>query len=386
MKNNKECAYCESKLTESSNSKEHIIPNSIGGQKKVRGFICKECNNELGQTCDTVLAEQLNYFSLAVGIKRDRGFKPNKNMNIQTEDGTELRLQSSGVMTRKEPFFEKDESGNFRMFARTEKEARDMLKGVKRKHPEFNLEKELNEIKITAFKVDSKVLHRLELGGKEAGRSIVKTAIAQCLVADIESYRCEIGIQILKNPTYDKGFFLFYTHDLVIDRPKNILFHLVAVRGDLENSTLIAYVEYFGAMRMMVKLSNEYKGNSFTSVYAINPQTGEELDLSVNWDIPLDELEASFNSNKLSHTELSHQNFNNAYQNAVSIASNVRIMRERQYAYRDALSTALSQLGLEKGSIPDPKDKHKFNSIMTEILGSHPNYLNNIPPMPTPKK
>ncbi|NRB63190.1 MAG: HNH endonuclease [Saprospiraceae bacterium] len=384
MINQKECAYCESEITKSNDSKEHIIPNSIGGRKTVCGFICQTCNNSLGRSWDAALAKQLEWFSLTIGIKRDRAINSKKNMIVQTQDGTELRLQSTGIITSKDPFCELTESDgqvNIRMFARTKSEAEDMLKGIKKKYPEFNVEKQLKSLKLMPFKVNSGLQPRLELGGVNTECSIVKTAIAMCVDAGIESYRCEIGIHTLKTLASGKGFCPFYTHDMVIDRPKSNLFHLVTIRGDPEKSTLIAYIEYFGAMRRMVKLSNKFKGNSFKSVYAINPHSGEELDLSVNWDIPEDELEAAFND-----SEWSYKPFANACENAVKIASDVRKMREIHHGFSDKLSNVRSHLGLEKDSMPELKDRDEFNRFMTKQLGSYPDYINDIPQMPTRKK
>lgn len=225
--------------------------------------------------------------------------------------------------------------------------------------------------------MDSALQHRLELGGSEAGRSVVKTAIAQCVRLGIATHRCEIGIHTLKTPTDDRGFALFYIRDLVIDRPQTDLFHLVSICGDSEKGTLLAYVEYFGAMRVMVNLSNEFEGRSFTDVYALNPQSREELKLSVNWDIPATELHAAFNGFRLDEN-----NFNLACRNATAIASHIRKMRERHHVHHEELSAVLSQLGIPPGGMPEPKDRDQFNRMMEEKLGPFSESLKKIPPIP----
>lgn len=378
MTDRRECAFCESKITEINDSKEHVIPNSIGGRKKVRGFVCITCNSSLGQSWDAKLAAQLNWFSLAVGIERERGRCPDEI--VRAVDGTELLLRADGTMTRKEPFFQSSESdgkANIRMFASTKQQVRQMLQGIKKKHPEFDLEGELKNLKMAPFKVGSALQHRLELGGSEAGRSVVKTAIAQCVSLGIAARRCEIGIHTLKTPTDDRGFALFYLRDVVIDRPQTDLFHLVSIRGDSEKGTLLAYVEYFGAMRVMVNLSGKFEGDSFTSVYAFNPQSREELNLSVNWDIPATELHAAFNG-----FGLDANNFDLAYRNATAIASHTQRNRGKHHVHREELSAVLSQLGIPPGGIPEPKDRDRFNSLMEEKLGSFSEFIKKIPTMP----
>lgn len=378
MTDKKVCAFCSSEITEINDSKEHVVPNSIGGRKKVCGFICITCNSSFGQSWDAKLAVQLNWFSLAIGIERERGHNPDEI--VRTVDGTELRLRADGTMTRKEPFFQRTESdgnANIRMFASTKQQARQMLQGIKKKHPEFDLKGELKNLKMMPFKVDSALQYRLELGGSEAGRSIVKTAIAECVRLGIAAHRCEIGIHTLKTPTDDRGFALFYIRDVVIDRPQTDLFHLVSISGDSEKGTLLAYVEYFGAMRVMVNLSSKFEGDSFTSVYALNPRSREELNLSVNWDIPATELYAAFYG-----SGFDANNCALAYRKAMAIASHMQKKRERQHVHREELSAVLSQLGIPPGGIPEQKDRDRFNSLMEEKLGSLSEFLNKIPPMP----
>lgn len=378
MTDKRVCALCESEIARTNDSKEHVIPNSIGGRKKIRGFLCKTCNSSLGQSWDAKLAAQLNWFSLALGIVRERSNSPDEI--VQTVDGTQLLLRADGTMTCKDAFFQRTESdgkSHIRMFARTESEARQMLRGIKKKHPKFDLEGELKKLKLTPFKVSSALQTRLEFGGPEAGRSVVKTAVARCADLGIALQRCELGIHTLRTPNDDRGFALFYLRDVVINRPRTSLFHLVSIRGDSETGTLMAYIEYFGAMRVMVNLSSKFEGDSFTSTYALNPQLGEELDLSVDWDIPAAELYDTFIG-----SGLITENLDRACRNATKVASNVRMKRERSYVYREELSAALSQLGIKPGGIAEVKDRDQFNRLMEEKLGTLSEHVKKIPMLP----
>ena len=57
MENIHYCALCGVLITEENNSKEHIIPNAIGGKKKISNFICEECNNRSGNEWESDLTE-----------------------------------------------------------------------------------------------------------------------------------------------------------------------------------------------------------------------------------------------------------------------------------------------------------------------------------------
>ena len=40
----KKCAFCEKSLSGKNRTKEHIIPNALGGRKKTVEFICNTCS------------------------------------------------------------------------------------------------------------------------------------------------------------------------------------------------------------------------------------------------------------------------------------------------------------------------------------------------------
>ncbi|WP_093554400.1 HNH endonuclease [Pseudoduganella namucuonensis] len=92
--NSRKCALCASVLSGTNRTKEHIIPNAIGGRKKTTGFICNDCNRMFGESWDAELARQLNWFSLSIGISRERG-EPPKQI-VQTIEGDRYWLHNDG--------------------------------------------------------------------------------------------------------------------------------------------------------------------------------------------------------------------------------------------------------------------------------------------------
>lgn len=132
------CALCPVEITDENDSKEHIIPNSIGGRKKVKGFICKICNSTLGEKSDVEVATQLNWFSLYIGVKRENGRGDPPAQVIETADGERLLFRADGTITTERPIFEKTEDDNttqLKIQARTIEEAKKILKGVGKKVP-----------------------------------------------------------------------------------------------------------------------------------------------------------------------------------------------------------------------------------------------------------
>lgn len=94
------CALCGKEFGTPGvvDSREHIIPNSLGGQKKVTGIICDACNNRTGLDWDAVLADQLSFVSVLTNAKRDRGEQP--CFEAKTQSGKTVRVHADGHLAR----------------------------------------------------------------------------------------------------------------------------------------------------------------------------------------------------------------------------------------------------------------------------------------------
>lgn len=95
------CALCDNEITDKNDTREHIIPNSIGGRKKVKKFICISCNKKTGETWDSELAKQIHQLSLYLGTKRERGEVPSQI--FETRDGKKITLNADASMTIDKP-------------------------------------------------------------------------------------------------------------------------------------------------------------------------------------------------------------------------------------------------------------------------------------------
>jgi hypothetical protein len=140
------CILCDCAIDDQNDSEEHVIPSSIGGRLRVRGFLCKDCNNRTGSTWDGKLAEQLNFWCLFFSIVRERGQPPPER--VQTTAGERLSMQPSGGFSPSRPIYQevKSETGTqIQITARTMREASKMLRGVARKFPSVNPEAELKK-------------------------------------------------------------------------------------------------------------------------------------------------------------------------------------------------------------------------------------------------
>ena len=73
---------------------------------------------------------------------------------------------------------------------------------------------------------------------------------------------------------------------------------------DPKKGLVLAYVEYFGFQKVIACLSDTYIGPVRECCYAVNPLTGEELDLDVSLNITQDDVRAIYDGERTNDQRL----------------------------------------------------------------------------------
>ena len=210
------CALCGTLIVEENASREHVFPNAIGGRKKVRNFLCSACNSRTGHEWDNELVEQLRPLCTMLNVSREHG--ENRRFDVETMGGKRLTLKPDGSMTIAEPRFEKEEVGGstaVKIQARTMRELREMLTGLKKDHPEMDVDELMKQAEWVRQYVNEAYAVPLNVGGLVAGRSMIKSCLAMVYDAGLEIGHCEEaeGFLLKGGPPC----FQFYTErDLVV--------------------------------------------------------------------------------------------------------------------------------------------------------------------------
>ncbi len=247
----------------------------------VSGFLCSVCNNRSGNEWDAVLAKQLAPWSLMFGVKRSRGSVPPQK--FETLYGSPVKVHAEGFQVQAAPSVEKTERG-YHIQAPNLKVARQLLEGLKAKHPEqpWDVEHWLANANLTAPFNDMWKIP-LSIGGTQAGRSIVKSALALAFHSGIAPSDCEEACAYLRHEDGSPCFDYYYLPDIVKNRRTGTPIHCIHVRANPNRQTLMAYIELFGLYRMVACLSRKYTGLELTKTFAINPVTGNKVQLEFNW-------------------------------------------------------------------------------------------------------
>jgi hypothetical protein len=213
-------------------------------------------------------------------ISRERGDPP--TLKVVTTAGEHLTVGPAGALAPTNPVFNKKTvaAGGFQyqVKARSMEEARQILTGLKRKHPEIDIEAELARAEGVESYPQGAVKHDLTIGGELAGRSIVKSCLAMALASGIDWTACEDAVRYLRQDGAPPCFGYYNERDLLSGRVASIPLHCLAVRADPENGLILAYAEYFGLHRVVACLGEAYTGSLLHVVYALDPRQGVELE------------------------------------------------------------------------------------------------------------
>ncbi|MYK32635.1 MAG: HNH endonuclease [Boseongicola sp. SB0670_bin_30] len=354
------CGLCGTALTGENSSREHIIPNAIGGRKRVSNFLCTPCNSTTGSEWDDELVRQLTPLCTMLNVKRSRG--RNRSFVVETVSDRKLTLDSDGTMGIADPLFEAHELAGkttVQIRARTMRELKGMLSGLKKKHPQLDVDEVMKQAEPVQEYSDEPYAIPLSVGGAVAGRSMVKSCLAMVHDVGLTTDQCEEAKHYLLSG--GKPCFGFYTkRDLVRNRPEKTFFHCVHVQGDPERRQILAYVEYFGCLRFVAWLSRDYKGCAFSHCYTVDPVTGKELDLDIVLDIDPADLAEIDDGGAVDYGEVAR-----ALGVLVGAWKEMDVERARTHAIDDAIAFACAECGVSEGDILSDEQAAQFARLVS---------------------
>ena len=363
------CALCECRIDQANFSREHIIPNAIGGRKVVIGFICRDCNSDYGATWDAALVRQLNPMSLFFGINRQHGEVPSQI--LPTLSGGQVQLNADGTKSIAKPevkISEGDGATSIQINARSRKELRHILRGMRRKYPQIatmDLDSLVANVSSGLNYSNDPMKIVSSFGGHDTGRALVKTALAAVFDAGCNPRQGDLALEYLLKPKGEPCFGYYYdqNRDLVTNRPLGIPLHCVSIKGSKHAGTLLGYVEIYGIHRIVLCLSKSYVGRDFTYVHAIDPIIGEELDVSVDLEITMSDIRAAYEYETVSDIALKR-----AIANVFDTAVRRDFDRGLKRAIHEAVQTAFANCEAQDGDeLSDSQIKHVIDDAINHL-------------------
>ncbi len=356
------CFLCKIPLNNANDSNEHLILNAIGGRKKVKGVMCVKCNNQKGSTWDSILSQQLNPWNLIFQTNRKRGKSPAKNFD--TISGEKIRLHHDGKITLPRPSVEKienDQGKSIKIKASSMSEAREIMKCLRRKYPNINTDE--SSFKEESLFLKGPLIFRAVFGDSDAMRSLIKSAIVLAVENKIGSEFCKNAIEYLTAENAKICFGFFYDRDLILNRPKDKIFHCVAISNYNESNLLLGYVELFSIFRVVICLSDSYLGQKIHDIYAIDPILGKKIDLHFEIHIEKENLESLYHGEKSCHEYM---------QKAFDIPLKIAVQNNQKNLINkildDAVSYGFENCGAKEGEILNEEHMKKIiDHVMAKL-------------------
>lgn len=280
------CVLCRKPVTESK-SKEHIILAALGGRRTVTGFICRTCNSDAGNTWDATLASSLEDLTRLLDISRERG--PVRPKIVHTTQGIPLRVSPGNRIQLGHPaVVEETVWGKLKathVTARSTDELRAIIRTIgERKKLTQNVDTIVAGRSVHSGYLQEGIEYAIKNPGTDGSRSLVKSVLALMFDAGIDPACANTATSYLKDDEASECIFPYYKTDLVSPRVADMPLNCVYVKGAPETLTLIGYVEIFGFLRRVVRLSDEYVGDYFEHCYALDPTDGVEQRVTIKLD------------------------------------------------------------------------------------------------------
>jgi hypothetical protein len=106
----------------------------------------------------------------------------------------------------------------------------------------------------------------------------------------------------------------------------------------------IGYVEFFSLYRMVVCLSQQYAGDALFRYYAIDPTSGQELELDFDLSLNEEEIRCA-----LANEEDYAASMGQVFQGVFAIGQSLSFDRERRRVVENAWKECVAELGFSSG-------------------------------------
>jgi hypothetical protein len=359
-----DCFICGTPITSANDSREHIILRAIGGRRTTGGFICDDCNNKFGQGPDAEAAKQLNYWSLFFGIDRQGNEPP--SARVKTAGGEDMLLGPGGKLSPVKPTITSKavETGTqYAVKARSHAEARQILEGLKRKHPQIDVDAEMAKTQSVWAEPEGPIMFQSVFGGDGAHKSAIKSAAAFAHECGLDHNRFEIARAYLQGAKIEPPIGFYMERDLVQGRPAGIPIHCVAVKANPATGLLLGYVEYFGIQRCVVCLSENYAGPALEAAYAIDPLTAQEVQIKVGLPFDKTELKAIYEYKRVPADKARE-----AFAAVVPTGLQRQAQDEQDRRVKEAAKFAFENCGAKEGEMLTEVHMRKLSHLFAERI------------------
>ena len=368
---NHRCYLCDVLLNEHNWSYEHIIPNSIGGNLKSNSLLCKKCNEHIGETYDAELSKMFSFVANQLGIKRDRGKSPRIKL-VGNKSGEEILLEYNKPLLSKTKV---ERNGNeYTITAPNRAEARRHLKGLKRKHPEIDIDGVMESTKLQRTYTQEVYGVSTTYGGPNFSMAVVKIALNFCIYSGISKDYLRSTIDLFQNKTQteiDLRSVNFYYPDVeCVSKGDNEVLHSIIVVGDNKEGVLYAYIELFNFIQEIVLLNDSYAGADVKYAYHFDVISRNEVDKTSMLLLTRPEIENLLSTDVSLHSK-NFERLKEKYIYLMNFASEKQRKDTTKEILEKTYQSFMSEMNLSDSDLISEEDLRKFCDKLALELTKH---------------
>lgn len=361
------CYVCDIEINSTNETDEHIIINAAGGRLKSKELICRQCNSDFGEKIDSELAKQVNSIANMLMIKRHRG-EPQPIVGDRPSTGEQYDLELGGTPRLRKPTIEKKTDGNktnISVTARSESELRNILKGIAKKNPHFDVEEAMKTAQWENEYLDEALHFQNTVGGEEVFRAVCKCATNYYIYKKGDAAFIKDLIPYIKGEKEADVVWMHY-QDGIYDIASKESFHLIHLVGNPQEKVLYCYIDYFNTYKYLVLLNDNYTGGEIEETYCFDLINTTEIAKVVNLNYDRNTL-LDFFTNKDAKP---FEKVKKAFDHSIALG----LKRQDDFQRGEILERAIQN---SLGKYPDgvPITEEMINETVNEIVKSIMPYM-----------
>lgn len=357
------CYSCNVPITDKNKSTEHIILNACGGKLKSDKLLCKDCNSLFGTRFDSHLAKSTNALANLLMINREKGKpQPIKTQNSTTKEPYYLDLGGKPIPARpKIRHYEKDGQKRLDITAHSTEALIKVLKGLKRKYPNLDMDGALKAAKSRKVMEDGSYDIDGSIGGQEVFRAIAKSIINFYIHRKGHVRFIKPLIPYLLGKDEMDVVWMHYPDQPIYEPDTGEVSHVLKVVGSAKERILYGYMELFNTHCFIVKLSSDYYGEDFNADYVYEVLSEKVLDKKPELALTRAELHDLFQNKEAKPFE----NIQKRYARVINIAYRVQDKHQLGVILEEAIEEVL-------GKFPEdePLDAKALKALNAEVAES----------------
>lgn len=260
-----ECIFCGKLIDNSLKSKEHIIPDCIGGRLKCQN-VCRECNSNFGAEFERDLIESFGLINDFLGLKSN-GREP--KVARFTYNGRRVRLNKEGAQLVDTRYIQK-ENGTGEHYFPNINAMRKYYEKKKLEDPTIDVEATIRNSEKIYIEIKSALVYKSKFPFEKIAHACTKM-----IYEFLFSIKPNIQISNSKIRDFIKNLdtsinYIIYNEYSPFHLDIDHIYHKLIIDAKADQEAIFGYVELYSSFKILFLIDDNYLGPPFLSGYYLD--------------------------------------------------------------------------------------------------------------------